>query len=203
MANVPNVPGVPPVARDPGLSQDPVLTGDTTSGDSSSPQWGLFKDGQAIIQSDNVASFEYKQEWVVADYPIEKGGFESYDKVQTPFDVKLRFSTGGSDSAREAFLQSIEAIIGTTDVYDAVMPEKTYISVNPYHYDFHRTNQNGLGLLIVDIYCTEIRENATATFTQTKEPQSQQTQNDGNVQSQDTSSSQQKNIGQHGATGSW
>src|SRR5215469_5882183 len=28
---------------------------------------------------------EYKQDWPISDYPVEQGGFQSYDKVRLPF----------------------------------------------------------------------------------------------------------------------
>jgi hypothetical protein len=135
------------------------LTTDLVSGlgYSNGSQWGLFSKGRAIISADTVLSFAYKQEWVIANYPLEQGAFETYDKVSTPYDVRIRFVKGGSDSARSKFLSSIASIAGDYKLYDAVVPEAVYTSCNVRHYDFHRTSQNGLGLLMVDVFLQQVR----------------------------------------------
>jgi len=188
--NVPNVHGVPPLLRDPqaalsAFTQN-VLTADTATFpiNQTQPQWGIFQDGQPVVLADNVASFEYKQAWTISDYPVEQGGFESYDKVNSPFDVRLRFSRGGSEQDREEFLASIEDIAGTTDLYDVVTPERTYSSVNINNYAYSRTALNGVGLMVVEIWGQEIRVTATADFTNsnTKSADGADTANDGTVQ---------------------
>lgn len=128
------------------------------------PQWGIFKDGKSVIKADNVLSFEYKRDWTISDYPIEEGGFESYDKVQLPFDARVRFSAGGSLDTRQALIDSIEAIAGDLLLYDVVTPEKTYQSVNVVHYDLHRKSDDGVGLLKIDVYLEEVRNTAQAAF---------------------------------------
>lgn len=146
------------------------------------PQWGLFQGGQPVVTSDNVASFAYKQEWTVSDYPVEGGAFASYDKVQVPFDVRLRYTAGGSITNRQALLDSIASIAGTTDVFDAVTPEETYQSVNVTHYDYNREAVNGVGLLKVDVFCVQIRTTATAVFSQTQSPSGADPVSGGTVQ---------------------
>lgn len=56
--------------------------------------------------------FDFDQEWAIADYPIESGGFFSYDKVQLPFDIRVKLASGGTVTQRQAFLNSIFAIAG-------------------------------------------------------------------------------------------
>jgi hypothetical protein len=165
------------------LTQDPfsLIT------DSFAPEWGIFKDGQAVVASDNTVSFEYRQDWAVSDFPIERGAFGSYDKVNTPFNARIRASAGGSQANREAFLNSIVNIAGTLDLYDLVTPEQVYLSVNIEHYDYRRSAENGVGLIVADIWLLQIRETATAVFsqtalTQTKSPASADPVNSGTVQ---------------------
>ena len=77
-----------------------------------SAQWGIYKDGLPVVVADSVVSFGFKKDWNIADYPVEEGSFESYDKVETPFGARVRFASGGSTANRQALLQSIEAIAG-------------------------------------------------------------------------------------------
>ena len=56
--------------------------------------------------------FDFDQEWAIADYQQEQGGFQSYDKVQLPFECRVRVACGGPWSQRQAFLNAIFAIAG-------------------------------------------------------------------------------------------
>jgi hypothetical protein len=215
MVAYPDVPlalGVPTLFRDPNAAPSVIdlLTSDTVSfGSSSAPQWGIFLNGAPIIQADNVVSFTYKQEWVIADYPVEQGGFESYDKVQRPFDVRVRYSAGGDTANREALLASVAAIAGDLNFYDVQTPETTYSSANVTHYDYSRTNTNGVGLIIIDVWLVEVRQTGSATagatgstpqVTNPQDPSATSPVSGGQVQPTDVTS-QQTTLG--GATGSW
>lgn len=126
--------------------------------------WGIFtSEGSPVIVADNVLSFEFKKDWNVSDYPLEKGAFESYNKVQLPYEARIMFSTGGSLAARRAFLQSIQAIAGNLKLYSVVTPEFTYPKANITHYDYAR-NDGKAGLLKVEVGVREIRNDAKAAF---------------------------------------
>lgn len=183
--NVPNAPGVPSVefASGFGLALS-FLTSDAASifrGISSDQSWGIYLGGAPVVLADNVASFDYRQQWAVSDYPIEGGSFESYNKVQTPFDARFRFTAGGSESNREAMLASIAAIAGTTLKFDIVTPEAIYNNATITHYDYSRTSTNGLGLMIVDIWTQEVRENVVMSLSNSSTPEGSNVNNDGNV----------------------
>lgn len=135
------------------------------------PQWGIFLSGKSVISADNVVGFEYKKDWTISDYPVEEGAFQSYDKVELPYDARVRFSCGGSLDTRTGFLKSVEDAAATLELYDVVTPTKTYQSANIVHLDYRQTASNGLGLMVVDVYLEEIRNTATATFSQTTDGQ--------------------------------
>lgn len=187
--NVPNVPGVPPLARLPGFfaNNTQPLTSDTIGsfGHPGTPQWGIFRNGQPVVVAESVQSVEYRQDWEISDYPLEQGAFESYNKVNTPFDAKVRFATGASEADRQQLIQSIENIAGTLNLYDVVTPERIYQSTNILHYDYNRTSSRGVGLLQVDVWVTEIRLNATAQFSSTQAASGASPVNDGTVQTTD------------------
>lgn len=185
---VPIAPGVPPLPRDPlSVVEDIVLlAADALSvfAGSGSPQWGLFdQDGGPVVTDASVVSFENDQQWSISDYPVEEGGFESYDKVSLPFQVHLRFAAGRSTDAREQLINDLDAIAGTTTLHDVVTPEKIYIGVNVNRVSYRRTATNGVGLLQIDVACTEVRTTATASFSNsTKSPTDADAVNNGQVQ---------------------
>lgn len=133
-------------------------------------QWGLFLNGVPAVTAESVVSFEAKQDYRISDYLIEQGGFETYNKVAVPFDVKLRFSQGGSISDRANLQSQIDGIIGSTTLFDAVTPTKVYQSVNPVHQDVRHTARDGVGLLVIDVYCQQVRVTTTTQFASSTSP---------------------------------
>lgn len=174
------------------------------------PQWGIFLSGQSQVEADNVVGFEFRKDWVISDYPVEDGAFQSYDKVETPFDARVQFSCGGSLDTRTGFLQSIETIAGDLNLYDVVTPTKTYQSCNITHYDYRQTARNGVGLMVVDVYLEQVRNTATAAFSQAasnsntapaptktpapKAPSAQPQKNGGTKQAQPLSAKDQREL---------
>jgi len=121
MAIVPNVPGVPALSAYGGQSIV-LLVADAISLFNSffGSGWGIFLDGQQAFAYNSVLDFDYKQDWPLSDYPVEDGAFQSYDKVQLPFDVRVRVASGGSESERQDLLTSVQAAANTLDLYDVV-----------------------------------------------------------------------------------
>lgn len=167
--NVPNVPGVPALPRLPGAIPPVVqlLVADVLAvfGGLGNAPWGLFLNGLPVVTADTVTSFDFKASSNISSFPVEQGGFESYNKVQKPFDVRMRFATGGSAADRQELLESVAAACNSLDLMDAVSPEAVYESVNPVYYDYRRTAVQGVGLLVVDVFCEEVRVRASSSFT--------------------------------------
>ena len=190
------VPGLPPLLGGFTITSPTLLLQDAFDAltGQGAPQWGIFQDDVAVVAADNVLGVEYRQDWTIADYPIEQGGFQSYDKVNTPFDVRVTYSCGGSTDHRTAFLQSIDDIAGSLELYDAVTPEQVYENVNVLHYDYNRTATNGLGLMTVRIYLQEIRQSAQAAFSNTQAASGSGTQDDGTVQTTPPTNQQSESV---------
>lgn len=207
--DVPDVAGVPTIARDPNnpIAEPQLLDGDsvTVTANADQPEWSLTLNGQTVVPYDSFVSFEYKQDWALADYQVEAGtttgiGFETYDKVQQPFDARLVLSCGGSVEKRQAFLAAIDKMANDLNLYDVTNPETVYQSLNVQHYDFRRTNINGVNLIQVNLYMLQIRDTATQQFNQantspasqsaTQDPGAAAQKNDGVVQATTPSSGQ-------------
>lgn len=152
--------------------------------------WGIYFGGFPVIIADNVVEVQYRQQWSISDFPVERGAFESYDKVQIPYDARLRFTAGGSAANRAAMLASIAAVAGDTNLYDVVTPEAVYLSCNITHYDYSRRSNEGLGLLAVDIWLIEVREAASAAMSNTQDPSGASQVNGGTVQTVPATSTQ-------------
>jgi hypothetical protein len=184
--DVPIALGVPPVLRlvlD--YSEPSLLSGDVpgvqnaASGDSS--QWGIFDlSGNQVLTPDSFKSLGYRQGWRIANYPMEQGAFQNYNKVQTPFETSVVFTQGGKVSDRNNFLIDLDTIAQSFDLYDVVTPDRVYQNVSVEGYDYQRSATNGAGLLTVEVRLLEVRESPSATFLNTSAPHD--AVNDGTVQ---------------------
>jgi hypothetical protein len=154
-------------------------------------QWGLFSDaGVPVLTVDSVADIEYNRDYDVADYQQEQGAFESYNKVQQPFEAKLGFLLNQS---RFAFFQNVEQVIASLGFVTVVTPEISYPSANCIHYGFRRTSRNGVTLIRVEVWVREIRvvtgQTSTSSVGQTNSTTLAQGNSPQGAQTQQTSSS--------------
>lgn len=159
-----------------------------------SPQWGLYdsNSGSQIIQADCVVSLEFGKEFPTSDYPVEPNSFETYNKVQLPFDVTLRYAAGGDVSNRQQLFSDANTIAPQATTYSLIMPEWTWPSVTVNGMRFIRRADAGNGLFILDLQIKEVMQTAEQAFTNTSNPGSQNAQGGGNVQSQQLN--QQENV---------
>lgn len=185
MPNVPRVPGVPNLTSYLAdaivlLVADALLPGLTFD----APAWGIFEAGEEAIEINSVLTFDYRQDWAIADYPVENGAFQSYDKVQMPYDVRLRITSGPSIGARQLMVEELKTLGNSLELFDVVTPEMAYVDLNVSHVDYNRKAQSGAGMIIADVWFVEIRQDATAAFSNTSQPSEAGRQNAGNVQPQ-------------------
>jgi hypothetical protein len=155
---------------------------------------GLLGAPNIVPVSASTVDFQYAQEWPISNYPQEAGAFQSYDKVTLPFDVKLRLAAGGSQSNRQAFLQTCLAIANSLALFDVVTPEMVFTSVNCIHIDWDRNATRGATLISVDLGFQQIAVQAAASFSNTQQPGNAGQQSIGNVQPQTPSSQVQSSF---------
>ncbi|MDP4023706.1 hypothetical protein Q8W71_13805 [Methylobacterium sp. NEAU 140] len=217
LVNVPDAPGVPAVLFAATAGLPIALAVADAVGLPFLPftqqQWGLFRSGAPAVVADTVLGFEYKSDFLLSDYPLERGGFETYDKVNAPDGVRLRYVAGGSLASRTALLQSCKAVVGTLDIFDAVTPEFVHRSVNVIHMDYRRTSRDGLGMLQIDLICQEVRisrgrttttdPSATGETGDTAAPSGADQVNGGQVQATDATSGQISTVGTQDFTGGY
>ena len=163
----------------PILSQD----GPDVQSSAPAPQWGIFDQaGNSVLLGDTVFEMDYIRELKVADYPIENGGFASYNKVATPFAARVTFLKGGSIADKTTFLDDVENALDSLYLYWLVTPEVTYKNVNLTRNGYSRAAAKGVGLMRVEIEVQEIRVAPDPVFTKTQSPSAQATANGGTVQ---------------------
>ena len=192
LPNFPNVPkllGVPPVLRNPGElinAAQILLSGDVLgifAFFSKRGQWGVFdQSGVQVLNPTSIKGVDYQHSWRVANYPMERGAFQAYNKVQTPFNAPVTMMISGSPQEINDFLTTLEFVADSIALYNIVTPEYVYTNVSIEHIDYRRTAANGLTMLTVDIHFTQIRVTAPASYTNAASPQLSSQVNGGLVQ---------------------
>lgn len=132
-------------------------------------QWGVFLDGAPVIVADNVLSVEFDQGWRLSKYPQQGGAFADYNKVATPFEIKVRFSAGGSQANRATLLETAALIAGDTNLYDVVTPEMTYENCNVVRQSYTRDAPRA-GMVILELVLEQVVPAGASTFTNTQSP---------------------------------
>lgn len=149
------------------------------------PEWGIFenKSGRSVITFSTVKDVDYRKDWAILDYPIERGSFETYNKVETSYEGRITFVAGGF-AATQDLIDSVEAIAGNLKLYDLVTPEKTLTKCNVEHVDWRR--RNPVGIIELSLFVKQIRNSVSSELsTSTKTPEGNSTTDGGQVQPQE------------------
>jgi hypothetical protein len=111
-----------------------------------------------LTSSASTNSIEYDKCMRVSDFPVERGGFASYNKVEMPSTPVVSLCYDGNESARTAFLNAIDKAVKSTKLYNVVTPEVTYIGYTIERYNYQRRAERGTTLLIVELFLKEVRQ---------------------------------------------
>lgn len=146
--------------------------------------WGIHDSatGELVIQPDTVPRFEFRGDRRISDYPVEQGAFASYNKVATPYEIRMTMvCSGGLVRQAESFIQSalgidsgfmqksnfidrLDEMLNTTKIFSIVTPDITYFGANLEHYDYKRETRDGATMLKVEAWFREVRVTASATY---------------------------------------
>lgn len=161
------------------------------------PQWGIFFNGAPALVGDSVIGVDFRREWRLANYPVEGGGFATYDKIAQPFDVRVTFAVAGTSNLlfqlipgsgllnianRTAFLTALGTMAASLSLFSVVTPELNYDNLSIVHYDYRREASSGATMIKIDVWLQEVRIAAPPQFTQTQVPAAAAVQDGGSVQ---------------------
>lgn len=187
-ANVPMVPGVPPMFRNAAFQFDAVssvLASDSeyVTRQANNQRWGLVdQTGQFVIETDSTVSVSYVRDSRLLTYPVEDGGFRSYNKVMMPFEPVVTLAKGGSLSDRVTFVSRLEEIVGDLNIYSFITPEHTFTNVNIERISYDRRADRSAGQMVIDVHMKEIRLTGVTEFVNTASPDGIADRNIGPVQ---------------------
>jgi len=162
--NVPNLPGVPQLARSPlfPTSSPPTIATPTTlpilaQAASTPAVWGVFdSENNLAINADSVMGFDWRVERRVSNFPIQNGAFASYNKVALPYESSVSLAKGGSEAERNAFLAQIDAVVDSLGLYTIRTPEKSYTSCNCTRAELSRKGTANATYFDVELFFVQI-----------------------------------------------
>lgn len=121
-----------------------------------------------VIEATSIYRIGYEQEYTLPTNPIQDGSFATFNKIATPYEVNLRMIKGGSLSERAKFLDDLERVGASLQLYRIVTPERTYQPVNISSFSVSREGAQGAYFFTeVDIRVVEIRQ-VTAQYSTTQ-----------------------------------
>jgi hypothetical protein len=194
MLGVPNVPRLSVFSVEAGISDlgtglsitggivnQTILQADLSSANSvianssqTAPQWGIFDASNAQLGENSgdgtvlsTFSFDYIKETRVSDFPIERGSFASYNKVEMPSNPRVTMIMDGSLEYRKAYLAALDIACKSTALYNVVTPEAIYEKVNLERYTYSRRADKGANVFAVEVSLKEIRTATPGTTTAT------------------------------------
>ena len=187
--------GVPALLRSGARILDTITLGLFGIGDAlsqligeGSTGWGVFDpSGQTIADYDSVHAVEYQNSSKLSNYPLEQGAFASYNKVETPFGVRVTLRCGGDLQRRAQFLAAMETARRGLLFFTVVTPEYTYQNVNFTELSVRRTTAEGAGIIIAELTGEEVRQRANAAYSAPKDASGYGTSDLGQVQTVDDS----------------
>lgn len=150
----------------------------------SDTQEGIFG---ADITPDSVLEMSFQSESEATSEPIEKGGFASFYKTNSPETVSLVFSFSSDDAKQNNALDKIKERKENYDLISILTPTHLYENMTILSYSYNRTNTDGMTMLVLQVDFQQIKQVAIDTgVAQYKNPSSAGKKNTGKKQAVDS-----------------
>lgn len=148
--------------------------------------WGIVNEfGVPIVLADSVVGLTFDSGNDIANLPVERGSFSSYNKVNNPdiTTVQMNKSSGGA-LQRGAFLTQLKILSKSTLTFNIISPEYVYMSYSIVGIGYARTANEGTTLLKVNLDMQEVRQTKVEySFEEVQQPSDATTKDGGAKQS--------------------
>ena len=126
----------------------------------SDTQEGIFG---ADVTPDSVLEMSFQAESEATSEPIEKGGFASFYKTNSPETVSLVFSFSSDDAKQNNALNKIRERKENYDLISILTPTHLYENMTILSYSYNRTNTDGMTMLVLQVDFQQIKQVAVNT----------------------------------------
>lgn len=154
-------------------------------------EWTILdEDGQTAVEMTSFLDIELRNEGKALSYPIEKGSFADYNKVQNPLEIRVTLGKQGDASEIEAVKDQLDEYQQEAVKLSVVTPSGMYENMTLESYSYRQTQDSGASMLVAELAFMEVREVETQTkttasakaITKPKNPTSANTANTGKTQ---------------------
>jgi len=199
--NVPPLPGVPALSRSNNAKFAAAalnIAGQLLPNNLFGQGYSIIDEtGASVLVPNSFISFEFRQEAKVPFYPIEQGGFQGYNKVQMPAEIRVTCAVTGIKSgllqsfdvfklngatpmSKQNFIKAVNKLITSTAVLTINTPNNNFSDYTLTHFDYRQEAKSGAVMLIAQLYFQQIIAVATTTKT-TSAPSGATSQSNGQV----------------------
>ena len=142
----------------PALQQNSTQIVELTVQPSTASSWGVYTlDNEPVFDIDSCVDFKFADQAKTSDFPVEEGGFASYNKVIEPFQPRVKLAVHG-DVRISNLLTQLYIIVRSTNVYNVYTPSFTYLNVTLDKYDYSRTAKDGQHFVQVELTLKQINQ---------------------------------------------
>lgn len=161
--------------------------------DSVMSAFGLSQ-GSALFPEALILEVNASSTRVASNAPVENGSFTTYNKVAEPDRYELTMSISGTIRQKEAALKKLFSLEDSTTLVSIRMPEYTRSNMTVLGNPFNRNARMTADLIIVRVLLQEVRTYPKTTVTTTKAGTVAVTEDQGVLQTQSPTTSQQATI---------
>jgi hypothetical protein len=120
--------------------------------------WGVYTlAGVLAFDVDTMVDLSYDSKAKVSNFPVEQGGFTSYNKVQEPFTIPIQLAVSSAPKIK-ALITALETARTNPTLFNVVTPMRTYLSVTLTTVKFSQSAKSGIDCLIVKVGFEQIRQ---------------------------------------------
>lgn len=147
-------------------------------------QYVLLNESEQQIEFLGIMDQSVQNNSDVASYPMEKGGFSDFNKVQTPAELTFTLAFGDDPDKQRVAISMLERMQNSTELLTFVTPEKTWDNLTITGLTYRKISNDGVTVALnVEVSFREVRfvsvETSKITIKSAKDPGSVSTVDTG------------------------
>lgn len=130
------------------------------------PFYGIAdSNGNLVITPDSVIDFDINADSDINTHPVEPGtsgpsvGFEAYNRVQQPINIRMTLACQGKNMTRSAFVQTLIGLREGTEIVTIATPDTTYQNMVLKGFGYKKSAERGAVTIWADTQWLEERSN--------------------------------------------
>jgi hypothetical protein len=122
-------------------------------------EWTLLDAGGGnAVTFTSFMGMNVRNEGRVLSHPVERGGFASYNKVESPLAITVTLAVQGSEPDFAGILLRLEEYKREAVRLAVATPAALHESMTLQAYSYRRDREAGAGMLTVELSLVEVRE---------------------------------------------